>query len=260
MSINVVATSKHLAAIEAVCYWLGYQFKIGRSQLVHEASLRYPIADTFTSHSISINQIVLEKLHPLFKSKKIDLVIHNNCAVDYENVDSIAEVYEFKLAKSNTAKNEGIEHQRIFDDIIRLAYFNYWEKKDCFFLMCGTYEDFFTYFVGQTQPAVSNNSIKNIVNPRQETSQKNDWSSEGIYKDWFEFQMNKQTTKIFDDSNSTFGLSKFHSNYELRDNKRNFGRQITIRTTCMAITPFGALNRTHAAGIWKVEGVSIAAS
>ncbi len=40
------------AVVDAVCYWLGYQFKIGRDNLMHEASLRYPIADTITAKGI----------------------------------------------------------------------------------------------------------------------------------------------------------------------------------------------------------------
>ena len=56
---------KFNAINEAICYWLGYQFKIGRDKLIHEASLRYPIADTITATNIEIAKIQLEKGHPL---------------------------------------------------------------------------------------------------------------------------------------------------------------------------------------------------
>lgn len=94
------------AIVDAVCYWLGYQFKIGRDQLIHEASLRYPIADTITSKGIAINRIVLEQLHPIFKSKKIDLVIFDEMVKEPEaekDDNNLKEVYEFKLAKSDTS-------------------------------------------------------------------------------------------------------------------------------------------------------------
>jgi len=256
MCSNKVPTSKFLSSIEAICYWLGYQYKIGREQLIHEASLRYPIADTLTSHSIKIDQIILEKLHPLFESKKIDLVILKDGADDD---DSITDVYEFKLAKSSTAKKEGEEHQRVFDDVVRLAYFNLWEKKDCYFLMCGKFEDFRAFFVGQTKAEVkeSKKDKKNIVNARKMDSVAINWCPDGIYKDWFEFEVNKTIQKQFDNTNEKFGLKKFQDNYKIRRKKgRNYKNQITVQTTCMAITPFGGLNRTHAAGIWKIEGVS----
>lgn len=219
--------------------------------------MRYPIADTLTSHSISINQIVLEKLHPLFKSKKIDLVIIHDAATSDDDIASIAEVYEFKLAKRETADNEGEEHQRVFDDVVRLAYFNLWENKNCFFLMCGKYEDFLAYFVGQSSSIVSNNFQKNIVTPRTNwDTQQNDWNPEGIYKDWFAFEINKSIIKSFDKSTPEFGLHKFHENYKIRSLNRQFGDTINVKTTCMAITPFGGGNRTHAAGIWKIEGIT----
>jgi hypothetical protein len=143
---------KFNAIVEAVCYWLGYQFKIGRDQLIHEASLRYPIADTITAKGIAINRIILEKLHPIFEKKYIDLVIFDDTfkepATEIDDT-KLEEVYEFKLAKSATSKKHKEEHQRVFDDIVRLAYYNLWGDKDCYFLMCGKYEDFKTYFVGQ---------------------------------------------------------------------------------------------------------------
>lgn len=37
---NKVLEEKFASIIDAVCYWLGYQLKIGREQLIHEASLK----------------------------------------------------------------------------------------------------------------------------------------------------------------------------------------------------------------------------
>lgn len=135
-----VIDEKFASIIDAVCYWMGYQFKIGRDQLIHEASLRYPIADTVTATNIAISQLVLEKLHPIFKSKKIDLVVYDKNATSAEQETSdnkLIEVYEFKLAKKETNDEYSTEHQRVFDDVVRLAYYNLWRNKDCYFLMCG---------------------------------------------------------------------------------------------------------------------------
>jgi hypothetical protein len=266
--MNKVVDEKFASIIEAVCYWLGYQFKIGREQLIHEASLRYPIADTITSKGVKINRIVLEKLHPIFKSKKIDLVIYNNSVSNPETESDdkrLKEVYEFKLAKSETGKKGSDEHQRVFDDIVRLAYYSKWGKKECYFLMCGKYESFKTYFIGQKNE-VTNDGKKNVTKPKKIdenasnlSSDFDKWVADGLYKDWFKFKPGEETIKEFkihDKANKNeWGLGKFQNSYDIRE---GFGKKyipsIKIKTTCMAITPNGLENkRTHAAGLWKIE-------
>ena len=262
---------KFNAVVEAVCYWLGYQFKIGRDQLIHEASLRYPIADTITAKGISVNRIVLEQLHPIFKSKKIDLVIFDKSVIEpatEKDDTNLKEVYEFKLAKNETSKEHKEEHQRVFNDIVRLAYYNLWENKDCYFLMCGKYEDFKTYFVGQKSGITKKNNKLTVpirqIKTTQTTSgqsnikQFNDWNPEGIYKDWFGFKLNMVKETVFNKTDNTkFGLKPFQTNYKVRKPKKHkYENTFKIITKCVAITPSGLENvKTHAAGIWKIEAV-----
>ena len=265
---------KFNAIVEAVCYWLGYQFKIGRDQLIHEASLRYPIADTITAKGIAINRIVIEKLHPIFKKRFIDLVIFDEKIKEpatEKDDKNLKEVYEFKLAKSETGKEFNDEHQRVFNDIVRLAYYHLWSDKECYFLMCGKYEDFKTYFVGQ-KSEVKKVSKRLIAPVRQKTNgnepieQTNlvqvengiKWSPEGIYKDWFGFKIDEEKNILFDiTSNKKFGLKPFQLTYNIRKTKAyKYADTFNIKTTCLAITPSGLENiKTHAAGIWKIEAV-----
>lgn len=260
---NKVLDEKFASIIDAVCYWLGYQLKIGREQLIHEASLRYPLADSITSKGTAINRIVLEKLHPIFRSKKIDLVIYDETVTqpETETDDSkLIEVFELKLAKSKTAEKHSDEHQRFFDDVVRLGYYNLWGKKDCYFLMCGTYENFKTYFVGQ-KSEVKHEGDKNTVSPKyaskpsisgQPTTE--EWQPEGLYKDWFSFKLGEPKTIKFESSDDKWGLSPFQKNYDLRDeNKYKYQKEIEITATCIALTPVGEKMKTHAAGIWKIE-------
>ncbi|MFY0482938.1 hypothetical protein ACI6PS_10035 [Flavobacterium sp. PLA-1-15] len=238
---------------------LGYQSKIGRRQFIHEASLRYPIADSITGNGIAIHRVVLEKLHPSFKSKKIDLVIYNNSLTKAakKSDKDLLEFYEFKLAKSGTAKENGKEHQRVFDDVVRLAYCNSWEKKDCFFLMCGTYEEFRAYFVGQKTLVVSNgktNTVKTSTKLNPNAPNYEEWKPDGIYKDWFSFEIGESKVKVFNNANQDWGLLPFQKNYNIRHPKNTFGTSITVKTTCLAISPVGDKNKTHVAGIWKIEG------
>ena len=270
---NSVIEVKFNFIVNSVCYWLGYQYIIGRDQLIHEASLRYPIADTITAKGVSINRVVLEQLHPLFKSKKIDLVIFDETVevpADEEDDTKIKEVFEFKLANSKTAKFESDEHQRVFDDVTRLAYYNMWGKKDCYFLMCGKYEEFQAYFVGHKESVVIDINGRNKVVERKNLSKnindgKSDlnielWISDGIYEKWFSFHSGESKTITFEKDNSNdkndWGLKSFQDRYQLRDEKKSefsFSDNIVIKTTCIAITPAGEKNRTHAAGIWKIE-------
>lgn len=270
---NFVIEGKFNSIVDSVCYWLGYQLKIGREQLIHEASLRYPIADTITARGVYINRVVLEQLHPLFKSKKIDLVIFDETVkvpADEEDDKKINEVFEFKIANSKTAKLESDEHQRVFDDVTRLAYYSMWGKKDCYFLMCGKYEEFKAYFVGHNESVVKDIDGKNKIVERKNSSKINIygetdlivelWISDGIYKNWFSFHPRESKTIIFEVNNSNdlskWGLKSFQDRYQLRDEKLSefsFSDKIEIKTTCIAITPAGEKNKTHAAGIWKIE-------
>lgn len=254
---------KFNAIIEAVSYWLGYQFKIGRDQLIHEASLRYPIADTITAKGIAINRIILEQLHPIFQSKKIDLVIFDESVKEPETEKddtNLREVYEFKLAKNETSKEHKEEHQRVFDDVVRLAYYHFWGNKDCYFLMCGIYEDFKTYFVGQkNKPKEQDDKV--IVQPRMKQTTINqfaEWKPEGLYKDWFGFKIGEKKEIDFNKTdNENWGLNPFQENYHIRDTeKHTYKDTIKVKTKCVAITPSGLENvKTHAAGIWKIEAI-----
>ena len=271
---NEPNNEKFNSIVEAVCYWLGYQFKIGRDQLVHEASLRYPIADTITAKGIAINRIVLEKLHPIFKKKYIDLVIFDQTVVEPETEKDdmkLKEAYEFKLAKSDTSKKFKAEHQRVCNDIIRLAYYHLWNDKDCYFLMCGKYEEFKTYFVGQKSEPIKKDKklfapVRQQSTKHQTTDQTNIeqidkeqiWEPEGIYKEWFSFKINEEKKIEFNISdNKKFGLKPFQTNYKVRKPKKyKYKDTFIVKTKCVALTPSGLENvKTHAAGIWKIEAI-----
>jgi len=241
---------------EAICFWLGYQFKIGRKLLIHEASLRYPLADAITSGNIGIGQVVLEYLHPIFKSKKIDLVVFDEKSKVGKDGSFLKEAFEFKLAKEGTGKEGKVEHQRVFNDLLRLAFHSQWQGKKCYFLMAGTYEDFKVYFVGQKN-AVDIVDGKNQIAPRRRTSgdpENEKWSPEGLYKDWFGFSVNEEKRMVFKDD-LDWGLSAFKKDYQVR---KEVGKiipsTVQIKTKCLAITPSGlGKSRTHASGIWEVS-------
>jgi len=269
---NKAATANdyHNAIVDAVSYWLGYQFKIGRSKLIHEASLRYPIADVLTAKGKNIERIALEQPHPVFKNRRIDVAIlreENKKIADDDDVSYLVEdAFELKIAKSTTAKEYGDEHQRIFDDIIRLAYCNHREKNiRCHFVICGEYEDFKAFFVGQkSQPTTDFRGktlvpVRNPLNSKREAKEndKAHWESSGLYKDWFDFRIGGEKLKTFQTiDHAEWGLASFNRNYQLKNdsNIKTLHNELTIKTTCLAITSHGLeTNRTHAVGIWQVS-------
>lgn len=198
----------------------------------------------------------------MFKSKKIDLVVYDKDIREGElNVDNKAnEVYEFKLSKHETGKQFGDEHQRVFDDVVRLGYFHLWDSRDCYFLMCGKYDDFKAYFVGQRSSIVVSGG-KNVVQSTPKSIGQPKWEPEGLYKEWFGFKMNEVKRVTFNTStaNNGWGLKAFQDSYTPRpETGKGFTGSINIKTTCMAITSPGLEHsRTHAAGIWKIESETV---
>lgn len=267
---------------EAVCYWLGYQFSIGRERLIHEASLRYPIADAITSSDISIDKIQLERGHPYFDDKRVDIFVCNKKVKNIE-VESIDSIFELKLSKQSTGSKFSNEHQRVVDDILRLAYFNLMSKKDAYFLICGPYKDFKNYFIGDMDEQPTDTSQDIIIKEQQgkavnqkvtEASLKPWRTDNSLYKYYFDFvyidpettsepiipkeyTFEKQAENSNDDAKTKkqkmFGLKSFQDDYIPKQNLA-FQEKLKIKTTCMAITPFESKsNRTHACGIWKIE-------
>ena len=262
---------------EAICYWLGYQFRIGRKNLMHEASLRYPLADALTGFGIPIDRIALEKQHPFFVQRYIDILIANDSIDKVDEIDfvkSTNSIFELKICKEATGKENQVEHQRIINDILRLAYFNLWTGKDAYFIICGSYQDFKNYFIGDMEeiPKIQNTDIKikerNSLNNNTINSA---WKSDNsLYKDFFDFKvpvkphvfskfytfkLNEIPKDILTENEKSllFGFNRFQMDYKLKENKQ-FDPELKIKTTCMAFTSFESIpSRTHASGIWKIE-------
>jgi len=149
----------------------------------------------------------------------------------------------------------------VFDDVARLAYYHKWRRKDCYFLMCGEYEQFKAHFIGQKNEAKNENG-KNIVAFRRSEIKSEEWKPDGLYKDWFSFKIGKSKEKEFKieapKNGKEWGLNLFKKKYRTRQHiSESIKDSIKIKTTCLAITSPGLeKTRTHAAGIWKIEGVS----
>ncbi len=267
------------AIVDATCYWLGYQFKIGRDKLIHEASLRYPIADTITAKGISIDRINLEKGHPFFEDKVVDLLIFDKkvAEINVKNFnESISEMHEFKIAKNSTNTKFGNEHQRVIDDVLRLAYFNLITKKDCYFLMCGKYDEFNAYFLGKTKK-VQKEEGKKAISSYSSIPISTSWNADNsLYRELFKFKINDTQNFEFTKNEIPldfgdigkkekdellkqlkFGLMSFQERYKIKNNLLQWKDTLEIKTTCVAISLYeNNPTKTHAAAIWKIEGLN----
>jgi hypothetical protein len=60
----------------AIEHWLGFQDKIGRSFMMNEDALKYPLSDYLVNEGgLDINAIELEYPHPILLNRRIDLAV-----------------------------------------------------------------------------------------------------------------------------------------------------------------------------------------
>jgi len=76
----------------ALEHWFGFQEKIGRSFMMNEDSIKYPLADYLVNHGgQEITSIELNRPHPNFSNRLMDVAIVDSA--------SVANAFELKVAK-----------------------------------------------------------------------------------------------------------------------------------------------------------------
>jgi hypothetical protein len=212
----------------AIEHWLGFQDKIGRSFMMNEDALKYPLSDYLVNDGgIDIKSVDLEYPHPNFSSRLVDLAIYDS------NKKQLNNLFELKLAKPSTRNKS--ERQRIFNDLIRLHLANSFTAKKCYFIITGKSSNFQLHF-------------KNF----QHITKKD------FYKKWFAFANGQSVT--FDvaaetDTNYEPIYKKFKTDYEgnfqaAGTTALQLPKQIT--TTCEFITGFKASIVPYMTGVWSV--------
>jgi hypothetical protein len=126
--------------------------------------------------------------------------------------------------------------------------------------MCGQYEDFKTYFVGQKSELIKKDKKLTVPIRKQSTTnppttepidKEQLWEPEGLYKDWFGFKIDEEKEIEFKkNDNPKFGLKPFQTKYKIQKAKKHkYEDTFKVKTKCVAITS----TKTHAAGLWKIE-------
>ncbi|MEX2484173.1 MAG: hypothetical protein WED10_06430 [Brumimicrobium sp.] len=266
----------------AMCYWMAYLNKIDREKLLEEGSLRYSLADSITSREISAQRIELERVHPLFKNKKMDFYIYD------ENVSKIENAYELKLAKDDT--NKETENRRVFYDLLRLYFLQKYTDIKCYFIMCGPKSKYIVEFVGdltkenlqevKDEGSDDNSKVKmkQTINKEEGTEGEEIRSinSSGFYSELFEFKIDgvkdiqinvtdgnfKDLYKDFFNGKNCYEFKdekliqdnfKFKDGTSLEDLK--FKDSFTFKTKCISHSNmFGELQDIDfLAGIWEIS-------
>ena len=211
----------------AIEHWLGFQDKIGRSFMMNEDALKYPLSDYLVNDgSVDIKSINLEKPHPNFSDRLVDVSIFDS------GNGALNNVFELKLAKSATRNKS--EKQRIFNDLMRLHLANIVTGDKCYFIITG----------------------KSINFQRDFQNYPNTGSS--FYKQWFAFVRGQSLTfDVATETNATYlsiyqtFVSKYSGSYKgTGTNALQLPNQIT--TKCEFITGFKATLVPYMAGIWSV--------
>jgi hypothetical protein len=212
----------------AIAHWLGFQEKIGRSFMMNEDALKYPLSDYLVNEgNIDIKSIELERPHPNFSNRLVDLAILDTTR------NSLNNLFELKLATSHTRQQK--ERQRIFNDIIRLYLAHSVTKDKCYFLITGKSVNF-------------QRDFKDLS-----------LNGSSFYKKWFAFA--KGQTVTFDVATETAPdylliyqnfLSKYRNNYQ-GNGTSTLQLPTQITTTCEFVTAYKKQYVPYMAAIWSVK-------
>lgn len=212
----------------AIAHWLGFQEKIGRSFMMNEDALKYPLSDYLVNAgNIEIKYIVLERPHPNFSNRLVDLTIVDPITKRLYNL------FELKLATSHTRKQT--ENQRIYNDIVRLHLANRSTTDKCYFIITGKSINF-------------QRDFKDFPS-----------STNGFYKKWFSFTKGQsitfniatETDPIYVAIYTNF-INKYKSNYQ-NANGAILQSPNSITTKCEFITAYTRQFVPYMTGIWSIS-------
>ena len=212
----------------AIAHWLGFQEKIGRSFMMNEDAIKYPLADYLVNDGgFNLDVIELQHAHPNFSKRLIDLTI-----LDSPKSSIIKNAFELKLAKPETRQAK--EQQRIFNDIIRMHLARKSSTEECYFIITGKS----VYF---------ERDFKNF-----------EINSEKFYHKWFSFVKNKdhkflvktETETIYKNIYAEF-KNKYKDNYIGAGGTLDLPSSITTR--CIFVTAFKAQLVPYMTAIWSVK-------
>jgi len=170
----------------ALEHWLGFQDKIGRSFMMNEDAIKYPLSDYLVNDGgIHIDAIELQRFHPNFTNRLVDVAIIDR-TVDY-NPKPLINVFELKVAKSDTGYQS--EKQRIFSDLVRLHLAKQHSSGNSYFIIIGKS----IYFTRNFRDCPIRNPALSKID------------SDRFYQNWFSFvKGDKMTFQVASETDNSF--------------------------------------------------------
>jgi hypothetical protein len=225
--------------IQSVTYYLSYQDKIGKSFMIDESSLKYPVAEYLSSLKISLSSIRLEYPHPKLRRRQIDLV-----KLDDRKNGAIDVAFEFKMARTSTRYES--EQRRVFNDLMRLHLLKVDGSEHCYFMMAGKQDDFIQHFrsIVTKRPSSMGAGEKRLPNPK------------GFYTEWFGFKLGA-VTEITVDSKMEEPYKSIYDNflaeYKSKEEQSRLVLPRQIKIKCIAISALSVDYPTpYVGGMWEV--------
>lgn len=246
---------KPMVAAKGIEYWLRFHQVIGKSDLLNEDSIKYPLVEYLIADGDdSIKNIKLEGDHPVFSTREVDLI-------SKDSIGNINYCIEFKLASKFTMKLH--ERQRILDDIMRLYFVNLEKNTDSYLIVAGKSIDFLSEFrsVIDKQPGQRGRPKKKTKDVKKVLGLINPY---GFFSErWLSFDM-ETPQKIIDIQNEAMDVYKKHyehfdKNYiQVEESSLIMPERIT--TTLEYITEIKESDTTGnvpaMVGIWKISSTS----
>lgn len=215
----------------AIEHWLGFQDKIGRTFMMNEDALKYPLSDYLVNGGgVDIGSIELERPHPYFSNRLIDIAVSKNASEASATDHQLINAFELKLAKSST--RHLIERKRIFNDLLRMKMANQCADSKCYFIMAGKTIHF--------QRDFQNYEDNGLV----------------FFQNWFSFAKGQRKSfAVKNEANSIYKdiYQSFISGYSSRfTGTGSLDLPQKITTKCEFITAFKPQFVAYMAGIWSV--------
>lgn len=215
----------------ALAHWLGFQEKIGRDFMMNEDAMKYPLSDYLANHGeIPISTIELERAHPDFSKRLIDVIISTPSVNNANGNNQIINAFELKVAKAATGNTS--EKERIFNDLIRLHLVKKYAAGKCYFIISGKSRYFLQSF--------HNLTTRGKLTP--------------YYSKWLSFQAGASTTfNVSTEIDPEYRdiYQAFLDDYQNAANTLQLPTQMT--TTCEFITPLNTQVVPYMTGVWSVH-------
>lgn len=179
VNINQMAT--------AIMWWLSYTSAVGRNYVLSEGAIKFPLSEYLETSNIE--ELILEYGHPKLSRKRLDLFYQEKQKdLTLENF-----AFEFKYVKNGSTRTPD-EKQRIFNDLMRLHYFNK-DKQKGYFLICGGQNDFVSDFQ-RIKPTPKKVDGKIIFDTTTKGEEPDKIIADGFYTRWFSFDNKDRDREI----------------------------------------------------------------